>query len=422
MRIKRENEHKKKGSGFVRSVGAVFAAMVLTWCCSFVSLADSTGTVKVESATIRESTDTSSNAVGSASKGTTVTIKDEVTDASGTLWYQIDVDSSRTGYVRADLIEKTGGGSAAADNGGQTDAVQADGGAAATGTQAESAMDAQYAVISVAVAKIRSAPSTNDSIVDSLSQDTQVIVSGQSNGSSDGRVWYFVTFTGTDGSQKTGFVRSDLITLGDMVPVPEEQPEPEEQPVAEPEEPAYQDYELVFKDGEWCLIDHIGGGYEYKLQPLLDAHNLQNDTMDEDARKLVRQRIAIVALGVVAGILLIVVIIMAIKLRDAYYEDYEEDEDDDEEDEGEEEDGEEEEEEAPVRRSRRAEPAEPASRRSSRMPDTAGRRPVRAPEGRTAQTGEIRKESAAKQRKAKNFLLDDDDFEFEFLNMDDKDL
>ena len=28
----------------------------------------------------------------------------------------------------------------------------------------------------------------------------------------------------------------------------------------------------------------------------------------------------------------------------------------------------------------------------------------------------------ARARKAKNFLLDDDEFEFEFLNMDDKDL
>lgn len=418
MRIKRKNQHKKRGGGFVRGIGAVFAAVFLIWCCPFVSLADSTGTVKVESATIRESTDTSSTPVGSVAKGTSVTIKNEVTDTSGTLWYQIDVDSNRTGYVRADLIEKTSGDSAATDNGGGADATQEDGNVAAAGTQAESAMDAQYAVVSVGVAKIRSAPSTNDSTVDSLGQDTQVIVSGQSNGSSDGKVWYYVTFTGTDGSQKAGFVRSDLITLGDMVPVPEEQSEPEEQPATEPEEPVYQDYELSFKDGEWYLIDHIGGGYEYKLQPLLDAHDLQNDTMDEDAKRLVRQRIAIVALGVVAGILLIVVIVMAIKLRDAYYEDYEED---DEEEEDEEADGEEEEDEMPVRRSRRAESAEISSRRSARVPETAARRSSRATEGRTGQTGEIR-EPVSKQRKAKNFLLDDDDFEFEFLNMDDKDL
>ena len=32
------------------------------------------------------------------------------------------------------------------------------------------------------------------------------------------------------------------------------------------------------------------------------------------------------------------------------------------------------------------------------------------------------KPTPAPRKKAKNFLLDDDDFEFEFLNMDDKDL
>lgn len=416
----------------LRMAAVLFMAAVVSLCCPFVSLADSTGTVSVESAKIRGSADTDSNVVGSLARGAAVTIKEEVTDASGTLWYQIYVDANTTGYVRADLVNKEAG----SDSG--TPQSPSDGGAESTGQQtdtasgassaAETAMDAQYASVSVEAAKIRSAPSTNDSVVERLEKGAQVTVTGQSNGSSDGKVWYYVTFNGADGTPKTGYVRSDLVALGDMVPVPEEQPAPEEPAEPAPEETFSQDYELVFKDGEWYLIDNISGGYEQKLQPLLEANQFQNDTMSEDAKKLVRQRIAIVVLGVLAAVLLVVIIIMAIKLRDAYYEDYEdedeEDEEDEDEDDGQLDDDDDEDEEMPVRRRRRAREddadgdQERPSRRSQE-PEAASRRPVRTTDARQEQ--EQRTKPGTK-RKAKNFLLDDDDFEFEFLNMDDKDL
>lgn len=430
MRIK--NSYGQKTAGyFLRGMAAVFAAAVVSLCSPSVSLADFAGTVTVESAKIRGSADPDSDVVGSASKGAKVTIKDEVQDASGTLWYQVFVDANTMGYVRADLIDKEGGddGSAAqaspeggTENAGQDDAGQEPPGAS---SQAESAMDAQYASVSVETAKIRSGPSTNDSIVERLAKDTQVTVSGQSNGSSDGKVWYYITFTGADGTQKSGFIRSDLIVLGDMVPVPEEQLEPEAQPEPEVQEPVSQDYEVVFRDGKWYLLDNIGG-YEQELQPLLDANQLQKDTMEEDAKKLVRQRIAIVVLGVLAVILLIVVIVMAVKLRDAYYEDYEDDEEDEDGEEDEEDGGEEEEpddEEEPVRRRRRREEEENQQppRGTMREKQPPVRRPVRESEARGGQAAETRVRPAEK-RKAKNFLVDDDDFEFEFLNMDNKDL
>lgn len=426
MRIKKyeKNTGRGKVSG---TMAAVFLAAAVLLSCPFVSLADSAGTVTVESARIRKSADADSEVVASVSRGKKVTIKDEVQDAAGTLWYQVYVDADNLGYVRADLIEKEGGSDSgstaqtASDSGTDSSTSQSDGGSdndqgsAGAAGQAETPMDAQYASVSVETAKIRSAPSTNDSIVEKLTKDAQVVVHGQSNGSSDGKVWYYVTFTGTDGAEKAGFVRSDLVALGDMVPVPEEEPVPEETETPEPEETVSQDYEVVFRDGEWYLLDHLGG-YEQKLQPLLDASQMQNDSAEEDAKKLVRQRIAIVALAVLAVILIIVVIVMAVKLRDAYYEDYEDDEDDDEE---EDEDEEPEEEETPVRRRRRAEDedGEHTARRAVRESESPSRRTVRETEMRSGQTAETRT-----KRKAKNFLLDDDEFEFEFLNMDDKDL
>lgn len=417
MRIKNIYERKKTGRGKASGImAAVFLAAAVSFCCSFVSLADSTGTVTVESARIRKSADADSEVVASVARGKKVTIKDEVQDAAGTFWYQVYVDADNLGYVRADLIEKEGGSDSStaqmASDGGTDNASQSDGGqengqgSSGAEGQAETPMDAQYASVSVETAKIRSAPSTNDSVVEKLARDTQVVVHGQSNGSSDGKVWYYVTFTGADGAEKAGYVRYDLVTLGDMVPVAAQEPAPEEIEAPEPQEAVSQDYEVVFKNGEWYLLDHLGG-YEQPLQPLLDANQMQNDSAEEDAKKLVRQRIAIVALAALAVILIIVVIVMAVKLRDAYYEDYEDDEEEDEEEE------EPEEEEAPVRRRRRVEDED--ARESERT--AAARRAARETETRSEQTADTRV-----KHKAKNFLLDDDEFEFEFLNMDDKDL
>ena len=408
MRIKQNYEQKTTGrKHFLRGISAVIAAAML-WGTPFVSLADSTGTVTVESAKIRASADTNSDAVGSITKGKSVSIKDEVKDASGTLWYQVYVDANTLGFVRADLIDKEGGSSSTLNSAeGGTDGTAASDASAGSGqgasAQAENAMDAQYATISVQVAKIRSGPSTNDNVVESLQSGTQVVVSGQSNGSSDGKTWYYVTFTGADSAEKTGYVRSDLVDLGDMVPLPEEEPAPE------PQETVSQDYEVTFKDGAWYLINNVAG-YEQELQPLLDAGKQQSETAEADTKKLVKQRIAIVVLGVLAALLLIVVIIMAIKLRDAYYEDYEDDEDDedDEEEDDEEEDTADEEEDMPIRRRGREAEAPP-------------RRPVREREVRKEQDPSPRVRPAA-NRKSKNFLIDDDEFEFEFLNMDGKDL
>ncbi len=425
MRIENSKKHKMAGGArLLHMAAAVLTAAALVLCCPADSLADTAGTVSVESAKIRKSADTTSDVVGSVARGAKVSIMDEVTDASGTLWYQVYANADTTGYVRADLIQKEAGGDsstalAASDNGSQTDAAGEDGQqASGAGNQGENTLDAQYAKVSVETAKIRSGPSTNDTVVERLVKDTQVIVSGESNGSSDGKVWYFITFTGADGTEKTGFVRSDLVTLGDMVPVPETEPEPETPAEPEVPETVNQDYEVLLRDGEWYLIDHIAG-YEHKLEPLLDAADqLQNDTMGEDAKKLVRQRIAIVVLGVLAAALLIAVIIMAIKLRDAYYEDYEDDEDEEDEEEDDTEDDDEEEE-APVRRRRRMD-EEDGARSDGRPP----RRSVRDTEpqpSRREQASDPRQGNGVK-RKSKNFLLDDDEFEFEFLNMDGKDL
>ena len=408
-----------------------------------ISMADSTGTVK-QNARVRQSADVNSAEVGGLSAGTTVTIVNEVNDASGTLWYQIN-SGDTLGYVRSDLIDKTDSADAAATQTTQTVSSTASG----AEEQPETALDLQNATIKASKAKIRSKASTSAGVVDSMPQNTTLIISGQTNGG-DG-VWYYVTFTGTSGSEKSGYIRNDLITLGDMVPVEEPQVEDPETPVEEPqvEEPVVnQDYKVVYEDpnGEgyaWWLQDYTGEqATRVKVEELLKAMDAQKVNAEIDASTISKQRIAIVILVALVVILAVALTFMFFKLRDAYIGEEEEDESDNWKAERRIRENRENRDSRESRESRSTRSSSGGSGRSSasREEEPVRRRsssadgqqpPVRKkpvdPE-RKAPAKEVTYEDDGTQRpkpapkkKAKNFLADDDDFEFEFLNMKDKD-
>lgn len=445
MKIQK-NERARGGLRHTWKTVAVFGtAALLAWCNPMVSLAEATGTVLPNSVNIRKQPDQESEVIGSSTVGKEISIRGKV-DASGITWYQVYVDANTMGYVRADMIEKKGDGdiptvsvaaesqTAQAPEDGEADAQESSDAGSAGGSEggaqveAQETMDLQYASTKVQ-AKVRPDPSTSNNPVDSLAPDTQVVVSGKSEGS-DSKTWYFVTFTGTNGSERTGFIRSDLLELGEMLPVEEE---PEEEPVEEPEEPAAaprNDYELKIEtDSEgveqWYIYDNITG-QKQKLVPLLESSYSQSLDDKDDTDSIVKQRIVIVVLAVLLAVLVIATVIMAFKLRDAYYEDYEDEDEEDEEPSNER---------APVKRT--AERERESGRRTSSEEE---RRPRRREEenGAGAERQERRRRERevtyrdepdteeavrpARARKAKNFLLDDDEFEFEFLNMDDKDL
>ncbi len=427
------------------------AALLLVWGDPIVSRAEPKGIVIPNSVNIRKMPEQGSEVIGSSTAGKEISIRGQV-DSGGITWYQVYINADTLGYVRADMIEKKGDetiptvsvsaeSNTAANEGGEdggestSQPTASEGGAK---VEAQESMDPQYASTKVQ-AKVRPDPSTSNPHLDSLTPGTQVVVRGKSEGS-DSKTWYYVTYTGGNGSERTGYIRSDLLNLGELLPVEET---PEEAPAEAPEEPAEQpvrnDYELKIEtDSEgvaiWYLYDNIKGEKE-KLQPLLDAMSSQSVDDQKGTGDLVKQRIVIVVLLVLLAILATAVIILAFKLRDTYYED---DDEDDEED---------------TRKSSRRESIERDERRSARRETaereqsanrrTAGKdeRPARR---RTAagEEGELRRQegrrrerevsyqedasaeavSPASRRKAKNFLLDDDEFEFEFLNMDDKDL
>jgi flagellar basal body-associated protein FliL len=434
---------------FLMGFAAVFFVMASIWVSPIVSHADTTGTVKAESVIIREKADSASTVIGSSSQGAQITIKGQTSDASGTLWYQVYVDANTLGYIRADLISADGTVSnlQTADTSAAQDTTEQDTTAQDTDTSessaqestdsavsaADTAMDAQYASVSVQAAKIRKGPSTDEGIVETLAEGTQVVVSGKSDGS-DGKEWYYVTFTGADGSEKTGFVRYDLVSLGDLLPEEEKTTEQSVEETTQQTQDINNDFELKYEQDDeggyaWYLYDNRDSqvASRQKLEPLLDAVDQAMSDASADTTDLaVKQRIVIVVLVVLLVVLVIAVIFMAFKLRDVYYEDYE--------------DEDEEPEEEPVKPSRVKErsKSEPEKRTASKEDErAAGRRGAReeAPVRKRAEKKPVEQEvtyeeepdvsvpvKSAPKRKSKNFLLDDDEFEFEFLNMDDKDL
>lgn len=398
-----------------------------------ISMADSTGKVK-ENAKVRQSADVNSEPVGGLSQGTTVTITNEVNDASGTLWYEISSGNTK-GFVRSDLIEKSDSAEGTVTTTSQTASPAASGAEA----EPETSLDLQYATVKASPkAKIRSKASTTSGVVDSMPQNTTLIISGQTNGS-DGKIWYYVTFTGTNGSEKTGYVRSDLITLGEMVPVEEPPVEEPELPIDEPvEAPEIRpDYEVVYEDpkGEgyaWYLHDYTGvDPTRQKVEDLLMAVHAQSVNAQVDAATISKQRIAIVILVALVVIFAVVLTFMFFKLRDAYIGEDEDDSDRWKADRSRDN--------RDVRNSRSSSGAgsrsnaarqdEPVRRKSA--PSDGQQPPVRkrpvAPEKKapakevTYEDDGTQQPKPAPKKKTKNFLADDDDFEFEFLNMKDKD-
>lgn len=459
MKMRKNERICKKGRHAMRTFAVLGAALFLMWCDPMVSRAEATGTVIPSSVNIRKEPIPDSEVIGSTTGGKEITIKGKV-DSSGYTWYQVYVQGDTLGYVRADMVEQKGngeiptvsasssGGGSEASSGGDQESAGAESSGGGAQVQPQEEIAKQYGTISVPTAKVRPDPSTSNNPVESIPSGSQVVVSGKSEGS-DSKTWYYVTFTGSDGSEKTGYIRSDLMELGEMLP---EEEAPVEEPQEEPEEPEItpsNDYELGLEtdsEGEqvWYIYDHVTG-QQQKLVPLLEASYAQTLGNTEDTDAIVKQRIVIVVLAVLLAVFVITVIVMAFKLRDAYYEDYEEE--DDEEDDDEEEavdrrparrekevqerqqrrrtdEDEEEEDRRPRRRGdgeerrpRRREDAEPAARAKSDRQERR-RREVTYEDGPDVEEA-VR---PAKTRKAKNFLLDDDEFEFEFLNMDDKDL
>lgn len=235
------------------------------------------------------------------------------------------------------------------------------------------------ATVTSSSVNIRSEASTSASVAGKATSGQELTVTGETQGS-DGKTWYAVTFDNV-----SGYIRSDLVeahvseaTAEPAVDETQETEEPEEEPIVDNSA----DYSVAFEDdgsgsSAWYLHDNTMGT-RYQVSDLLNAEETNKNnqaTIDQTAKSM---RFVIILMAFVIVVLIIVVTILIIKVRSTYedYDDYDDDEEDDEDDEDDDEDEDEEEEEERPRR----------------------------------------KKGKSKDWQSRNFL-DDDDLEFEFLDL-----
>lgn len=432
----------------MKGAAALAVMAVLFYVSAFDAMA-ATGKVTADTAKIRAQASTDSEVVGSVAKGQQIDILDAVKDGGGTVWYKVSVTGGGYGYIRSDLVESS-------ENIEASSATQQ---SSQTSEQTEqppetvpTSIGEQAAVISTeGSAKIRSGASTKHSVVTSLPKGTAITLIGEANDSA-GNKWYQLTCS-YNGKTVEGYVRSDLISIG-AAPAegtgnsdegaegepaegenPEEGLEGDGGEAEEPEdysEPEHRDYEVVYTQNEsgeyeYYLYDNVNGNRQ-KLGELLNAVPTANEKILELADQVDKGKIIIIILAVVIVLLIIAVTVLLLKIRSLYYDDYEYEDEEEEEPEPEpvkkaKKRIPEEEREQPARKKRpSADEGAQRGERSERSAERAGkarREGADKAELRAAQERPAKKQPA---RKAQNFLVDDDEFEFEFLNMDDKDL
>ena len=331
---------------------------------------------------------------------------------------------------------------------GNADAAAEDNAAEDNAAEDHAAGTVTSATVTSSSVNIRSEASTSASVAGKATSGQELTVTGETQGS-DGKTWYAVTFDNV-----SGYIRSDLVeahvseaTAEPAVDETQETEEPEEEPIVDNSA----DYSVAFEDdgsgsSAWYLHDNTMGT-RYQVSDLLNAEETNKNnqaTIDQTAKSM---RFVVILMAFVIVVLIIVVTILIIKVRSTYedYDDYDDDEEDEEDDEDDDEDEEEEEEEERPRRFGRKKPAryveedddedddededeDEEEERPRRRP--AKKAPVKKPVRRSRvdeyedededeeeeEERPRRKKGKSKDWQSRNFL-DDDDLEFEFLDL-----
>ena len=380
---------RKSGKHLLAALLFCLVMSMATFATTMVCLADDKGTVKVESAKIREKADTSSNQLGSVAKGGTVDIIGETTGADGQKWYQVYVNATTKGYLRADLVDRSGSASLPTVD---PSITSSNAGASTTTDASTSAgvtpIEPKVGTVKSNNVNVRRSASTDSASIATVRNGVVLTVTGETTGT-DSKKWYQVTFKYNDKNVE-GFIRADLVTFdnlpadaaisteitgsengeGQTAPEPETRQEPEQQPEPEGNSGSNANENVIFMNVE--EVPYVMPGFEYvkldwngqKINAyrngaffivyaqkqngeegwyMLDKdmnvyqrypYTTENVTVPDTGILSTSPILLIVAAAVVI-ILIIIIVILLVRLRgsDGYYEDYDDDdypEDDDE--------------------------------------------------------------------------------------------
>ncbi|MBR6626848.1 MAG: SH3 domain-containing protein [Lachnospiraceae bacterium] len=287
----------KKNWGFKASFGALSLILVLTIALfadgfGMVSLAAKTGKITANSVNVRKEASATSEVVTGAEKDKVVTVNGEVTGTDGKVWYKVDVDGM-AGYIRSDLMSVTDSNAGNQNTNTNTNTQVT--------AQVVKVVPVSGKVTGGQAVRVRADATTSSSIVTTLQSGTALTITGMAT-ASDGMIWYQVSFT-KDGAEKEGFIRQDYVNpSANVVPEsavePEEPDEPVEQEPEEPDEPVVQEtkrWETSKQDDTWYLIDNENAK-RYEINDMLNAA-VTNAELYYDSQDTVKaQKIAIILL------------------------------------------------------------------------------------------------------------------------------
>ena len=175
---------------------------------------------RVANVNVRQKADAGSKLVEKLEKaGTEVTVTGQTEYTNGTLWYAVRLRSGKGGYIRADLLT--------------TDRSEVVVTPSPTPEPYMPAYQEKQAYTRIAKVNVRQKADAGSKLVEKLEKaGTEVTVTGQAEDKS-GTLWYAVRLR----SGKSGFIRSDLLTMNrsEVVVTPSPTPTPK------PYVPAYQE-------------------------------------------------------------------------------------------------------------------------------------------------------------------------------------
>ena len=284
----------KEGCRMKRRVFGKKAYIILgILCCMFMWLqmgiesyafTRTTGEVTGSTVKVRKEASTETELVASVRKGDKLDVVDAITGADGKVWYKIMISATEYGYIRSDLVVLASGEQAPSNNN-TTTTTEED-----TPTEI-TPMDEQKGHTSTNNVKVRKQATTNSAEVDRLNQDQIFIISGSAK-AADGKTWYYVSYV-DGGASKQGFIRSDLVKIMEPEENVEEEPEEPEQTIVvtddeetKPNIPSPTvDYEAVYTTDEngnyvWFLYDKTAG-QRYKIEQILNANKEKQAEVDQ---------------------------------------------------------------------------------------------------------------------------------------------
>lgn len=173
--------------------------------------------------------------------------------------------------------------------------------------------------------RVRSNASTTSQIVTTAENGMALTVTGQATGT-DGNTWYQVNFIANN-TEVTGFIRSDYVALSGELQAPsteqpaEEQPseeQPSEEQPAEDTQTTSKDWDTQLQGDAWYLLDMVGQK-QYKIDDLfssIDQITEINAQFETNQKKITSQKVVIIILVILLVAAAAAVTLLIFKIKD----------------------------------------------------------------------------------------------------------